>query len=164
MEPTGTVRDGGRTLVLTRRFAAPIKDVWASLTESERLGRWFATWSGDPASGSVLVHLNAEPESEEAPATPCEIRACEPPRLLAVRTSDEQGEWWLTVELSEAEGGTTLELRHEQLEPGTAAEIGAGWEWYLDRLVAAMTDTPPPTLGDFETLYMPMARGYAEMT
>lgn len=51
MRPTGALEDGGRTLVLTRRFSARIDDVWASITDPERLSRWFGTWSGDPSTG-----------------------------------------------------------------------------------------------------------------
>ena len=40
-------------LVQTRTFAAPIEDVWAAITEPERLARWIGTWTGDPASGRV---------------------------------------------------------------------------------------------------------------
>ena len=57
MKPTGTVEDGGKTLVLRRHFSVSIDDVWASVTESERLGRWFGTWTGDPATGSVMVTM-----------------------------------------------------------------------------------------------------------
>lgn len=37
MNPTGRLEDEGRTLVLRRRLPVPIDDVWASITESERL-------------------------------------------------------------------------------------------------------------------------------
>ena len=159
MNPTGAVQDEGRTLVLTRGFAAPIADVWASLTEPDRLERWFGTWSGDPSTGSVLVTLNAE--GEDAPPARCEIRTCEPPRLLAVRTSDEHGDWHLAAELSEDDGKTTLVFRQEQLDPASVAEVAAGWEWYLDRLKAAMTGATPPGLAEFEDIYLPMGAAYA---
>jgi uncharacterized protein YndB with AHSA1/START domain len=38
----------GRDLVLTRTFRAPIDDVWASITESERTARWFARGRATP--------------------------------------------------------------------------------------------------------------------
>ena len=46
-------------LVLERTFRAPVVDVWAAITEPERLERWIGTWTGDPASGSVLVRMTA---------------------------------------------------------------------------------------------------------
>ena len=161
MIPTGTLDIEGRTLVLTRSFPALIDDVWASVTESERLGRWFGTWTGDPASGSVMVTMNAEPES--ASAQRFDIRACEPPRLLSVSATNAYGHWQLTVELSTVGGATTLALRQEELDPGTLAETGPGWEWYLDRLVAAIAEQPPPTIEDFTADYLPMGAAYAAM-
>jgi uncharacterized protein YndB with AHSA1/START domain len=161
MNPTGTIRDGGRTLVLHRRLPVPIEDVWASITESERLGRWFGTWTGDPTTGSVMLTLNAEAE----PAAPSrfDIHVCERPRHLSVSTTDEFAHWQIVAELTEVDGGTLLELRQEGLEPGAAPDTGPGWEWYLDRLVASIAGDPPPTLADFETHYLPMGPTYSAM-
>lgn len=161
MISTGALEDDGRTLVLTRRFATQIGDVWASITDPERLGRWFGTWSGDPSSGSVMVTMNAEPEP--VPPVRYAIHACEPPRLLAVSATDGYGNWRLTAELSELDGATTLVLRQEDLDPGSLPEIGPGWEWYLDRLLAAVSGSSPPTLDDFDAGYMPMSAAYAAM-
>jgi hypothetical protein len=61
MNPTGTLDDDGHTLVLVRRFTAPIEDVWASVVDSERLSRWFGTWSGDPSTGSVMLTITPRP-------------------------------------------------------------------------------------------------------
>lgn len=60
MTPTGTFDSNSRTLVLRRTFAVGIDDVWASITESARLSRWFGSWTGDPSTGSVMVAMNAE--------------------------------------------------------------------------------------------------------
>ena len=161
MIPTGTLHDDGRTLVLRRTFTAGIEEVWASVTESERLGRWFGTWTGDPASGSVMVTMNAEPES--ASAQRFDIGACEPPRLLSVSAINDYGHWQLTVELSAVGATTALELRQEEVDPGSLAETGPGWEWYLDRLVAAITEQELPTIEDFTGAYLPMGAAYAAM-
>lgn len=69
----------------------------------------------------------------------------------------------LVAQLTEVDGGTILELRQEDLEPGAAPDTGPGWEWYLDRLVASIADDPPPTLADFETNYLPMGSAYTAM-
>ncbi|MFI2489063.1 SRPBCC family protein [Promicromonospora kroppenstedtii] len=159
MNLTGTLEDDGRTLVLVRRFGVPIDDVWASVTESDRLARWFGTWTGDPASGTVLVTMNAEAEPG-APA-PFRVDACEPPRLLAVSAEDEYGSWRLSAELTEEDGGTTLTLRQMDADPKTLPDTGPGWEWYLDRLVAAVEGGEPPSLADFDTDYLPLGPGYA---
>lgn len=56
-----------------------------------------------------------------------------------------------------------LVLRQEQVDLDALREVGPGWEWYLDRLAAAITDDPPPTLEDFEAAYLPMGTAYAAL-
>src|SRR6478735_12637260 len=116
--PTGRLDriDGRLTLVLTRTFGAPIDDVWAAITEPERLARWIGTWSGDPESGSVLFAMTAE--GQEPPGDAMEIRECTPPRRLAVTSQVGEQRWYLDVDLSEADGVTTLAFS----QPGVDAE------------------------------------------
>jgi uncharacterized protein YndB with AHSA1/START domain len=140
--------DGGTTVVLTRRFPAPVEDVWASITESDRLARWFGTWTGDPADGSVMVTMNAE--GEAVPASCYAIDVCEPPHRLVVRTVDDTGSWTLSAELSEDDGTTTLVFAQHGIEPELVPDVGPGWEWYLDRLDAAVVGRSGPSLDDFE--------------
>jgi uncharacterized protein YndB with AHSA1/START domain len=137
----------GRTVVLRRRYDAPVADVWSAWTEPERLNRWFLPVTGDlRAGGSFSLQGNASGE----------VLRCEPPRLLRVtwayadRPVDE-------VELRmEPDGdGTALELRHvnagglvewqgERVD--AAPGIGAGWELslpYLERyLRGELPDKP----------------------
>ena len=68
--PTGEVRrtGEGRDLVLIRDLPGSIDDAWASLTESERTGRWFASWTGDGrVGGAITLTLVAEEGSPTAP-------------------------------------------------------------------------------------------------
>jgi uncharacterized protein YndB with AHSA1/START domain len=132
--PTGRLlaTPEGRDLVLTRTFAAPVEDVWASITEPERTARWFASWSGEAGPGKVvrlrLVHEEGTPESDMT------ILACEPPHHLAVTAVDEYGSWRLEARLAQDAGVTTLTLTHH-LDPGAElASTGPGWEYYLDML------------------------------
>lgn len=146
----------GRDLVLTRSFRAPIEDVWASITESERTARWFASWSGDAGPGrTIRYRLEFEDGTPEGDMT---IDACDPPRHLAVSSKDEYGSWRLEATLTEVDGTTELTFVHH-LDPGAnAGEIGPGWEYYLDCLVASRDgDTPP----DFEA-YFPAQSAYYE--
>jgi uncharacterized protein YndB with AHSA1/START domain len=93
--PTGEVRRtaAGRDLVLIRDLAGSIDDAWASLTESDRTGRWFASWTGDGrVGGAIVLTLVAE---EGSPTSPATVEACEPPTRLAVRTEEASGGWSL---------------------------------------------------------------------
>ena len=138
--PTGRIDREGEQWVLTlqREFRAPIEDVWASVTESERLARWIGTWTGDPTSGRVAFTMTAEGATEPEEM---EIRACVPPRLLEVT-------------LVESEGVTTLTFTQPDLDLDDAESVGPGWEYYLDRLAATETGTDLTAI-DFERDYYP---------
>jgi uncharacterized protein YndB with AHSA1/START domain len=148
--PTGEVRRtaAGRDLVLIRDLAGSIDDAWASLTESDRTGRWFASWTGDGrVGGAIILTLVAE---EGSPTSPATVEACEPPTRLAVRTEEASGGWSLEA-LLEPLGAdrTRLTFVHHLADDARAEEIGPGWEYYLDRLVASRTDQPMPDFDDY---------------
>jgi uncharacterized protein YndB with AHSA1/START domain len=143
-------RDGRTLLVIERHFRAPLDDVWAACTEPSRMERWIGTWSGDPADGSVSFRMTAE--GDDVPAEEMDVLACEPPHRFAVRSrepqpfsEDGQGEkalWEMELELQEADGVTSLRFV-QVLVPGAtgvdmAASVGPGWDYYLDRLGAAL--------------------------
>ena len=140
--PTGRIeRVGDRlTLFVTRTFDAPIEDVWAAVTEPERLERWLGTWRGDPACGTVASAMGSRVEKPR--------RADGDPR---VRTAaDAQGDlerrpvrWYLDVELTETDGVTTLAFSQPDLDQVDSLSVGPGWEYYLDRLVAVETGGDP---------------------
>lgn len=161
MQVTGALEDGGRSLVLTRALAHPIDDVWAAITESDQLSRWFGTWSGDPSTGSVMVTMNAE--AETPPAVRYEIHECAAPQVLSISATDDFGRWVLRIDLDRAASGTVVTFRQTELDPVSLADIGAGWEWYLDRLAAALAGAAVPGLDAFETDYLAIVPVYAAM-
>ena len=147
MSPTPTGRLFGNDLVLTRTFRAPVDDVWASLTDSERTARWFGPWQGDAAPGrAIKVQMVLE---EGKPWMDMTIDACEPPRRLGLSTVDEHGSWVLEMTLTEREGVTELRFTQHLAGAEGVGEIGPGWEFYLDALVAAREDQPAPTFDDY---------------
>lgn len=122
--------DGTDHLVLTRTFHAPLEDVWAALTESDRLARWFASWEGDPASGRVRVTWAFE---EGAPSEDYVIDACEPPRHLRVHNEGDDV-WTIDASLAHDAGVTTLRFAQVLDDRSIVTDVGPGWEYYLDRL------------------------------
>ena len=159
-QPTGRIEtvDGVRRLLIEREFRAPIEDVWAAVTEPERLVRWIGTISGDPATGHVLFAMTAE--GEDAPEEDMEIRECTPPRRLAVTSQAGEEHWLLELDLVEHDGVTTLTFTQPGIDPAIADSVGPGWEYYLDRLVAAETGGDVAAI-DFDRDYYPaMAEHY----
>ncbi|SIT78873.1 SRPBCC family protein [Microbacterium sp. RU33B] len=134
--PTGTVAAGplGREIQLTRKFTAPIDAVWASMTESERLERWIGRWEGDHRTGRVSFFMTAE--GEHTPAEEYHIEVCEPPHRFAATTAVGDNRWQLRFELSEHAGITTLLFAQAMVDD--VGDVGPGWEYYLDRLGAAL--------------------------
>jgi uncharacterized protein YndB with AHSA1/START domain len=152
MTPTPTGRlvpaaEGRRDLVLTRTFRSPIDDVWASITESERTARWFVSWSGEAGPGKTIRYKAMFEEG--TPEGDMTIEACEPPSHLAVTSIDEYGAWRLEAHLAEADGVTTLTFVHH-LDPDVdVTNVGPGWEYYLDMLVAYRDGRPLPEFDDY---------------
>jgi uncharacterized protein YndB with AHSA1/START domain len=146
---TGTVvRDGERvSLVFVREWDAPVDDVWSALTDSDRLGLWFARWTGDPASGTVQLTMTGEGDGAEP--QPVTVDACEPPHRLAVTTGGAGPHWPLEVTLSgRPGGGTTLRFVHRLSADDDVPSTGVGWHYYLDRLDAVVLGRTPPDAWD----------------
>ncbi|MEV8437273.1 SRPBCC family protein [Actinosynnema sp. NPDC051121] len=151
MTPTPTGRlfrtDMGSDLVITRTFRALADDVWASLTEPERTARWFGPWEGEAGPGrTVKVQMAFE---EQEPWIEVRIDACDPPRRLALSMVDEAGTWRMELLLSEVDGVTELRLVHHLSTEEGIGEVGPGWEYYLDMLIASRTGAPLPTFDDY---------------
>ena len=143
----------GLQLTLRRRFHAPIADVWRSITDPAATARWYGTWEGEGGTGgTVRVQMGFEKGQPWYEAT---IDACEPPRRLMM-TSHDYGTWILEITLHEQAGVTELVFVNHQLDPAMVPDVGPGWEYYLDNLVAAREDGPLPTFDD----YYPSQKAY----
>jgi uncharacterized protein YndB with AHSA1/START domain len=160
--PTGQVipTATGRDLVLERVLPGSIDDAWASITESDRLARWFCTWTGEPRVGAT-VELTMVAEEGDA-ASQAEIVACEPPTHLAVSTHSQTGAWLLEATLTPIDAShTRLRFVHHLDEEARSEEIGPGWEYYLDGLLAAMTGNAVP---DWDDYWPSLASAYVDRT
>jgi uncharacterized protein YndB with AHSA1/START domain len=156
--PTGRLfpAANGADLVVSRTFRAPIEDVWASVTESERTARWFGPGEGDAAEGrTIKVQMAYE---DQAPWFDVLIEACDPPRRLAVSMNEESGATRVELLLSHADGRTELRLVHHLDSTDAVGEMGPGWEYYLDLLVASRDGRPAPAFDD----YFPGMKPYYE--
>lgn len=94
----------------------------------------------DPTSGAVAFRMTAE--SPDAPEETIHIDECDAPRRLTMRSArpdDHTLEWLWQVDLTEADGVTTLTFAQEVGDTTFAESVGPGWDYYLDRMVAAET-------------------------
>lgn len=138
--PTGHL--DGRLLIIKRTFRAPINDVWASLTEPERIARWYGIIDGDLSPGQTIsITLTSE---DGAPSEPVDILECEPPNRFVIETAGMGDPWRLHVELAETNGITTMTFSQQLAADLDAGDIGAGWEFYADRHDAAFNDNAMP--------------------
>jgi uncharacterized protein YndB with AHSA1/START domain len=119
-----------RTVLIRRRYDAPIDDVWRACTQPERLGSWFVPVTGDLRAGGTFS-LQGSASGE--------ILRCEPPRLLALAWGfGEPPVGEVELRLSPGEGGgTVLELEHACVAKlverdgrllDVIADVGAAWE------------------------------------
>lgn len=166
-------RDGAEQIVFTRLFAAPLDVVWAACTEPQRMQRWIGTWSGDPVSGEVSFRMTAE--GDDVPEEVYLVEACEPPHRFVVRSregasfspdgSGPRVTWQHTLELSEADGLTTLTFTQVIPDGPVGADmvgsVGPGWDYYLDRLVAAVGGADPGRI-PWEP-YLERSEGYRDL-
>ena len=142
---TKRVRDGVTCVEFARTFDAPIRDVWAAVTQSDRLARWVGTWDGEPSLGEVQFQMLYE--GDDVPAETFSIDACDAPRLLRITSTAISGDgvqvWKLRLDLTEVEDVTTLTFCQDVPDPSLAEGVGPGWHYYLDRLVIAETGGDP---------------------
>lgn len=148
MSATTPQQGEGRLLVLHRSYPDPVEDVWAALTESDRLSRWLGTWTGQGGAGSTVEFTwtgEVDAGGEVAPPATVTVHECDPPRRLVVDLpeSDDQV-WTLEVDLAPDGPGTALTFRQQLGAEWDGGDIEAGWSWYLDKLRAALAGEPMP--------------------
>lgn len=156
--PTGTVQQGplGPEVRLERRLRAPIDDVWAAMTESDRLERWIGRWEGDPSTGGVTFFMTAEGDDVEGEEF--RIRECQPPHRFAADTRVGEQRWHLWFSLEQEDGVTALTFA-QVLGDDDPSTMGPGWEYYLDRLLAVLSGTDPDAVR-FEQYFPAMSEHY----
>jgi len=138
----------GKDVIITRSFRASIEDVWESVTASQSTARWIGSWRGEPGPGKTIqFKMLFEEGDHESPAL---IERCEPPRHLALAIKgDSEGDWHLELTLRQRGDTTELTFVHHLTGDQSPSSIGPGWEYYLDRLVAARTGEAMPVFEEY---------------
>ncbi|UWX97321.1 SRPBCC domain-containing protein [Arthrobacter zhaoxinii] len=162
-EPSGRViRTGAETydLILQRRFAEPPAAVWPSFTSPDQTAQWFGRWEGTPGRGDT-VDLQMLFE-EGLPWSRVRIADCVSPELLRLLVEDEYGSWDLEIRLRNDPAGSALDFIHHLEDPQAVSSVGPGWEYYLDRLLAARSGDPAPDFNDYFPSQGPYFEAQAE--
>jgi uncharacterized protein YndB with AHSA1/START domain len=122
-------RDGQdlRMVVVRRRYATTVDDLWDAVTTADRIPRWFLPVSGDlEVGGRYQLEGNAGGE----------VRTCEPPVRFGVTWEYGGNISWLDVELrAVGDDEALLELTHAMPADGDEtwdrygpAAVGLGWD------------------------------------
>lgn len=151
---------GGADLTLVRSLALPVDEAWEYLTRPELTEQWFGPWEGDARpGGAVRVRMRFE---DHEPAISIRVLECEAPHRLVLKAEDEVGGWHLEVLVSADGDDSLVTLVHHLDSDGVdgIGEIGPGWEYYLDLLVAATEGTERP---GFDNYYPALREAYLGM-
>lgn len=148
-QPTGRLvrKEDGVYVVLDRIFKAPIEEVWSYFSRSPRLAEWVGEYKGLPSTGAVRFRMNAEGDAAEWEDVT--ILECVAPHRLAADIGPAGNSWRMYVHLTEASGHTTVTFAQRLRSISEEASIGVGWDYYLDRLVAARSGKPMPDWADY---------------
>ena len=156
--PTGRLvpTDQGYDLTIQKTLPVAIEHAWDYITESQFTERWIGPWEGVRTVGEIIkLYLAFE---EGKPGFKVEILECKAPELLRVKALDDNLPWDLAIELTGDEDETELRFLMREADISTIGEVGPGWEYYLDQLVAVVAGDPNPDFDD----YFPSQRSYYE--
>ena len=134
----------GGVIRFERRLPFPIRDVWAAITDPERLADWWLPFDADITvdlrEGGEMRFVNRD---EEVDMT-CTIRRVEAPMLLEHTHADPGS--LMRWELEPTDTGCTLRLSHFVTDPDAA--IGncfvVGLHTSLGRLEPSLAGEPVP--------------------
>ncbi|HEY4224324.1 MAG TPA: SRPBCC family protein [Pseudolysinimonas sp.] len=127
---TGTVR-------MEDRFDTGVSDLWAAITEPERLARWIGAVAGDfRVGGELTARFTSSWEGT------MRVEVCDGPHHLMVRSFDGEDETVTEAVLTEDGTGTRLVIEERGLPIGVLPDHGAGWQAHLEDLDALLAGRP----------------------
>ena len=145
----------GVRLRFRRSWPDPIEDVWAALTEPDRLARWIGSYEGERSAGGTGTFTMTH--EDEPVGEPMTITECDAPRRLVVDWATEEG-WRVELDLTTEDGQTVL-LFTQFFAPGTqVTDYVLGWHWYLDKFDAEVSGRPAP--GHWDAFYAEVGPAY----
>lgn len=150
--------DGRQRLEFRRSWSDPIEDVWAALTEPDRLARWIGVYEGDRRAGGTGTFAMTQEEGEAA-GPPTTIVECDPPWRLVIEWPESSSQMErIDLDLATEDGRTVL--RFVQFFPAATDVVdwALGWHWYLDKLGAEIDGGAAPS--DWDAFVAEVGPGY----
>jgi uncharacterized protein YndB with AHSA1/START domain len=126
-----------RTVRFERRYPVPREEVWAALTEPDRLAQWLTEATFQPREGGRVAF-----DFGDGGTCTGTVLVWDPPAVLEYGWDfPDESRSVVRWELAEdGDGdGTAVTLVHRLLGPATAVGYGAGWHAHLDQLEAHVT-------------------------
>jgi uncharacterized protein YndB with AHSA1/START domain len=143
-----TEGDGRQRLEFRRSWPDPIEDVWAALTEPERLARWIGVYDGERRPGGTGTFAMTHEEGEHA-GEPTTILECDPPRRLVIEwVQQDTDAWRIDLDLWAEDGRTVLRFVQVFAADADITDFAMGWHWYLEKLGAEVGGRPQPESWD----------------
>jgi uncharacterized protein YndB with AHSA1/START domain len=148
---TYTRHEGRPAIRFVRVYPQPVEQVWAALTEPDRLRRWFPSdVSLEPFVGGTVT-FSGDPNLESSTGT---VLAFDPPRRLAFTWGLDE----LYLDLESVGSGCRFTLVNVLAVDDTAARNASGWSiclTELDKALAGVQSTGPhgPDAEPFEPYY-----------
>lgn len=140
MSDLGTITNDGdtRTVRFERRYAVPPGEVWAALTEPDRLRQWLTVATVEPGEGGrVAFDFGSDGTCDGT------ITVWDPPSVLEYGWSfSSEGDSVVRWELAADGDGTLLTLVHSRLVAASGPGYGAGWHAHLDGLAGHLGGEP----------------------
>lgn len=164
---TGRLRrraDGVPVVSYRRTFRLSPDEVWAWLSEPDRLRTWLGEWRA-AEDGRSMFRFSAD--DAESPEFGFRVGVIDPGRFVSLAVVDDDGleHWDLQVRLvpsREVPGGTDLLAEQAMTDPVMAPSVGATCEFYWDRLVLVSQGRDASRL-DFDEYFLAQAPGYRSM-
>lgn len=161
------VRDGAGAVRLECDLDAPVRRVWAAITEPDQLARWHAVVSGDLRPGGEIEIYQADDDW----AGVGRVEECDAPRWLRLTTRESVESWAkgqgvppfdesIEVELVEAGDGTRLSVEVRGMPRDVVQFYGVGWQLHAERLSAHLAGVE---YGDAEARFEELLPAYEAM-
>jgi uncharacterized protein YndB with AHSA1/START domain len=149
----GVRTEGGRGVVTVQDvYDTTVEDLWAAITQPERLRRWIAEVEGDLRVGGRVTMRFTSSWSGTG-----EVRVCEAPHRLVVASREDDGSETEIEAVVSPEGDRARLVVEERGLPEDPSAYAAGWQVHLEDLGAALAGRPT---SDWEARWHELIGGY----